>query len=152
MNRTREYPQLFLIFPTFAHNTNTPLAEVYSGLINLLNVITTNVPATSSVILYSAPPNHAKKFLEKSLKWRTSEGAGYNPNDKMQAMNYFLSKLLLSHYESGKSPPIYSFFDLYHMQEQQVEAWDRDNVHSLPHWYKYVVGYTAAMLPSVPPT
>ena len=140
------YPQLLLIFPQFAHNARIPLVTVYDGISYLMDLIITNVPATSSVILYNGPPYNAKK----DKIWSTSEGAGYNPNEKMQAMNHFLSKHLLDYHKSRRSPPMYSFFDLYHMGEQLREAWAQDHVHSQPHWYKYVVGYTVAMLPSIP--
>jgi hypothetical protein len=68
----------------------------------------------------------------------------------MQAQNNFLSKLQLLHHESGNSPAMYSFFDLYHMDEQSKGVWDLDAVHYKPSWYAYVVGYTATMLPSIP--
>ena len=139
------YPQLLLIFPQFAHNALIPLATVYDGISYLMDLISTNVPATSSVILYNGPPYNAIK----DKKWSTSEGPGYHKNEKMQAMNH-LSKNLLDYHKSRRSPPMYSFFDLYHMGEQLREAWAQDHVHSQPHWYKYVVGYTAAMLPSIP--
>ena len=140
------YPQLLLIFPQFAHNARIPLVTVYDGISYLMDLIITNVPATSSVILYNGQPYNAKK----DKIWSTLEGAGYNPNEKMQAMNHFSSKHLLGYHKSRRSPRMYSFFDLYHMGEQLREAWAQDHVHSQPHWYKYIVGYTVAMLPSIP--
>jgi hypothetical protein len=68
----------------------------------------------------------------------------------MQAVNAFLSRVQLNHHQSGAAPHMYSFFDLYHTQEQLRGAWDADHVHSRYVWYMYVMGYTCAMLPSLP--
>ena len=85
LNRTKHYPQLLMIFSAFAHDREKPLEEVYDGLINLLKLITTYAPPTSTVIWYAAPPWHTKNHTN----WFTSEGEGYNPNDKMQETKPF---------------------------------------------------------------
>ena len=50
-------------------------------------------------------------------------------------------------------PRMYSFFDLYHIQEELMERWsDGDDVcHSQPYWYNIIIGYTATLLPTLYP-
>ena len=145
LNKSQNYPELLLIFSTFGHDRDQPLAKAYDGIKYLMNMTRLHVPQSSDVIWYNAPPWHAKN-LEK---WSTSEGQGYNANQKVQAENHFLSRLVNDHRASGRSPRIHSFFDLYHMQEQLKQKWAQDHIHSVPAWYNFVMGYTAAMLPSL---
>ncbi len=142
------YPQLLLFFSTFGHDTNKPLSECYDGVRYLYDLMTRYIPAASTVIWYVAPAWHATKF--KDSKWFTSEGFGYNPNDKLQAQNEFLAQLQLEHQMSNKSPPMFSFFNLYHMDEQLRGKWASDHIHYNPSWYAYVIRYTATLLPSLP--
>ena len=127
---------------------------------NVLRMIKENVPASTSIIWYNAPPKYMtfcnkcitaeKWLLDECSKCFTFEGPGLSPNEKIQSENHFVSTLQNQHCRSGNTPPMYSFFDLYNMAERTKEKWAHDTVHSRPPWYRYVVGYTAAMLPSLP--
>ena len=145
LNRRQNYPQLLLIFSSFAHDNGRPLEKVYNNMKYLMNVTTSYVPQLSDVIWYDSSPWYANKHFH----WYTPEGQGYNPNEKIRAENAFLSRLVSEHRTSWGKPRIHSFFDLYHMQEQLRQKWYEDHIHSIEAWYRYVMGYTAAMLPSL---
>ena len=144
--KAKRYPQLLLFFSAFAHDGPKALDKTYDGIQYILGLITAHVPQYSTVIWYDCPPFH-EKLVER---WRTREGPGFNPNDKLQKQNHFLSQVLINHRQSGGSPRIYSFFDLFHTERQLRGRWVKDHVHSRRDWYRFVMGYTVAMLPSIP--
>ena len=149
-----------LLFNTAPHHQWKPLAAVYDGYRNFLRMIKENVPASTSIIWYNAPPKYVTlcKNCTMAEQWRldacykcfTFEGPGFSPNEKVTAENHFVSTLQNQHRKSGNTPPVYSFFDLYNMASQTNEKLAQDAVHSFAPWYRYVIGYTATMLPSFP--
>ena len=146
LGRNRPYPQLILIFSAFPFTTFVTLQQGYDGIRYLLKMVTQNAPESSQVLWYGCPPWHVKN----SYFGVPAEGEGLSLNDKIQLLNKFLAFALNDYYKSNRKPDIYSFFDLYHMQEQLNEKWAEDEIHSKTDWYLYVIHYTATVLPSLP--
>lgn len=64
LGRDYPYPQLLLLFSTFAHDKDTPLRKAYDGITYLHGLIKRYVPATSTVIWYNAPGYHELKHRQ----------------------------------------------------------------------------------------
>jgi hypothetical protein len=153
-----QYPQLILYLSTYGHDRMRPLAECYDGTRSLYHLLTRHVPSTTTIIWYNCPAWHSQMHShwytsEGPLHtlWYTSEGPGFSPNDKLQVQNAFLARLLQQHHATNSSVPrIFSFFDLYHLDEQLRGEWAEDKIHYEHHWYSYIMRYTATLLPSLP--
>jgi hypothetical protein len=148
LKRNEVYPELLLIFSVFAHTVFTPLQKAFDAIRGKWQLITDSVPESSDIIWYGGTPYNIMN-LNQTTEPRTPEGIGLPVNNKMQILNHFLASVITNHFAEG-GRPVYTFYDMYHMQARMKEAWKLDNTHFKPVWYQYVIAYTSSMLNSLP--
>ena len=140
-----KYPDLLLIFTTFAHDRERPFSGIHKGFQHLIQVIDHNVPASSTIVWYTTTPFHEKNMYPDLANMVCENG--YSVNEKILSINHILFHMIRDKLRVREDRvQMYGFLDLYELQLGLEQDWALDWVHSQPDWYIYVIQHTAILL------
>lgn len=140
------YPDILMIFPTFAHDIGVSLGRTVPNINALNNLIADNFPAKSQIIWFpSASANYHRFPMGEGGK------TGEDMNERINMLNHWLFETLMTYPRRSIGPVFHGYFDIGEIGRLREREWADDMFHFLPPYYIAVADTLLALLPSLQP-